>query len=176
MAVLLHDLDGRRRSSIARSGGQAAASPGVHVSQAFCSALPLGMYADVRPDLAAPFATLILEGANDVNGGTSLAQVNASLATMIQAARGRGQVFVATVPPQRAGACRSFNPSGVRPLDDQIRSTVRTEGAVLVDIYDVVFGGVPDPFIGKDGLHPTVDGYARIADAFFAAITARLQN
>jgi lysophospholipase L1-like esterase len=127
----------------------------------------------------APQVTLILEGANDVNLGTSLAQVSASLATMIQAARGRGPVFVATVPAQRAngvnGACRGFNPPGVAPLDEQIRSTVRTGGAVLVDIYDL-FGGVPDPYIGKDGLHPTVEGYSRIAQAFFTAITARLQD
>jgi hypothetical protein len=40
-----------------------SASRGVHVSQVFCSALPLGVYADVGPELAAPFATLILDGA-----------------------------------------------------------------------------------------------------------------
>jgi lysophospholipase L1-like esterase len=128
----------------------------------------------------APQVTLILEGANDVNQNTALAPLGSSVATMIQAARAKGNtVFIATVPAQRPngvnGACRGFNPPGVPPVNEQIRTTARVEGAVLVDVYSA-FGGVPEPFIGKDGLHPTVEGYARIAEAFLDAISARLRD
>ena len=129
---------------------------------------------------SAPQVTLILEGANDVNQNTPLGPLGNSVATMIQTARAKGNtVFIATVPAQRPngvnGACRGFNPPGVQPVNEQMRSTAHTEGAVLVDIY-AAFGGVPDPFIGKDGLHPTVEGYSRIAGTFFDAISARLRD
>jgi lysophospholipase L1-like esterase len=124
----------------------------------------------------APQVTLIVEGANDVNQSTSMAQIATSLGTMIQQARSRGNtVFVATVPPQRQGACRGFNPAGVAPANEQIRATARAEGAVVVDIYEA-FGGVPDPYVGRDGLHPNAEGYARIAQAFFDAISAKLRD
>lgn len=127
-----------------------------------------------------PQVTLIVEGANDANQGVPPAQMGTSLATMIRSARAKGnEVFVGNLLPQRPrgvnGSCRGFGAANVDAANEQFRTTVRAEGAVLVDIWDA-FGGVPDPYIGRDGLHPTADGYTVIAKTFLAAISARLED
>ena len=127
-------------------------------------------------------AVLIMEGANDLNNGAAAGSAAAAipglvsgLRAMIREARGRGlPVFVATLLPQRVGGPKAGAPSTVAPANDQIRSMVAAEGAVLVDLYQA-FGGVPDPWIGADGLHPSKVGLEKIAQTFYDILRARLE-
>ena len=49
------------------------------------------------------------------------------------------------------------------------------EGATFVDLYNAMLPEAAT-LIGSDGLHPTEAGYRRIADLFFAAIRAQLEE
>jgi lysophospholipase L1-like esterase len=127
-----------------------------------------------------PEVLLLQEGANDVNQNVSPSTIATSLRSMVREGRGRGlPVYVGTLLPQRPlgvqGSCRGYGAANVVPANDQIRSMVATEGAVLVDLYQA-FGAVPGTLIGPDGLHPSETGYQKIADTFFDAIKQRLEN
>ena len=128
-------------------------------------------------NLDAAGALLLLEGANDLNayGTAGPAIILSGLRQMVRNGRGRSlPVFVATLLPERAGGRASY-PELVPPTNDAIRAMAASEGAVLVDLY-LAFGGTPDAgLISSDGLHPTADGNARIAETFFAAIRTRLE-
>jgi len=124
-----------------------------------------------------PDALLLLEGVNDLNalGVTTIPNIESNLRTMVREARGRGiTVFLATLTPQRAGGSRAFSVDLVEPTNARIRALAPAEGAVLVDLYRD-FNGELSLLIGADGLHPTVAGYQRIAESFFAAIRQRLE-
>lgn len=128
-------------------------------------------------------AVLLIEGVNDLNlasvTGSASAAIPAvvdGLKTMVREARGRGiPVFVATLLPQRAGGPKAGAVSTIAPANDQIRGMAAEQGAILVDLYQA-FGGVPDPWIGPDGLHPTRAGLEKIAQTFFDAIKARFET
>jgi lysophospholipase L1-like esterase len=124
-----------------------------------------------------PQVVLLQEGINNINSNNSasIPVVVGGLRTMIRDARGRGAtVFVGTLLPERAGACRGYAPGLIAPANDQIRAMVSQEGAILVDLY-AAFGGVAGDLIGTDGLHPNEAGYQKIAETFFDEIKARLE-
>ena len=126
-----------------------------------------------RPDLV-----LLLEGVNDLNGGGTKATpaVVSGLRSMVRLAHDRGvTVFLATLPPERAGASRAFAPEAIEPTNVQIRAMASTEGVFLVDLYRD-FNGEVDVLLGADGLHPNAAGYRRMAESFFAAIRATLEE
>ena len=50
----------------------------------------------------------------------------------------------------------------------------RAEGVTLVDVYQGFGGNLG--YLGPDGLHPSADGYAKIADLFFTAIKSTLET
>jgi lysophospholipase L1-like esterase len=122
-------------------------------------------------------ALLLMEGANDLNQSGIAAPdlIVSGLRDMIKLARARSmRVLVGTLLPERAGG-KASHPELVAPTNDRIGLMATTEDAVLVDLF-AAFGGVPDPtLISSDGLHPTAAGNERIAQAFFAAIRARLE-
>jgi len=127
-------------------------------------------------------AVLLMEGANDLNNGAAAGDAAAAipplvsgLRAMVREARGRGlPVFVATLLPQRPGGSRAGAPGFVVPANDQIRSMALAEGAVVVDLYQA-FGGVPDPWIGSDGLHPSRVGLEKIAQTFYDILRVRFE-
>jgi lysophospholipase L1-like esterase len=82
--------------------------------------------------------------------------------------------LVATFLPQRPGGRRAFSAATIVPANEQVRAMVAAEGAVLVDLHPV-FEGHVDTLIGPDGLHPTEEGYQKIADTFFEVIRERLE-
>jgi lysophospholipase L1-like esterase len=149
------------------SGGETAVEGVVRLPTAFA----LGSY-DV---------VLLMEGGNDLNqlaGETqaiAVNQVSTAIVTMIRNARPGRTVFVGTLPPQRSGGSRASRPEWVEPVNNRLRSVVPQEGALLVDVYQAL-GGSPDPYIDSDGIHPTVAGHAKIAEAFLAAIKLRLET
>jgi lysophospholipase L1-like esterase len=126
----------------------------------------------------APQALLLQEGANNVNSNNPAesARVADGLGAMVREARGRGiQVFVGTLLPQRANACRARAPSLIAPTNDLIRSVALTEGATLVDLYQA-FTGMESTLLGIDGLHPSEAGYDKMAQTFFDAIRPKLEE
>jgi lysophospholipase L1-like esterase len=130
-------------------------------------------------DSVYPQALLLEEGINDLLTGdpANLPPMIDALRSMVRRAKQQGiSVFIATLTPMRAGG-----PHGDRALplipeaNTQIRQMAAGEGASLVDLYAGVGGG-PDPYIGTDGLHPNEMGYEKIAQIFFDAIRANLEQ
>ena len=127
---------------------------------------------DTNPDVL-----LLMEGANDfskyVSQNTSqnagiTAVVNA-MEDMVRAAQSRGvAVFVATLPPQRPGGLRAGAADLVAPYNAALKAMVVKKGATLVDLNTLF----PLNLIGLDGLHPTEDGYEKMAEIFQSALAA----
>jgi lysophospholipase L1-like esterase len=138
--------------------------------------------ADAPPRLAAtldeahPQVLLLLDGINDIGRGSSIQTATDRVEDLVRAASGRGViVMVATYPPERPGPStqpgvppRGDNAAVVPPFNDALRKMAQKKGALLVDIYPQFDLSL----LGPDGLHPTADGYARMADIFLAAIRA----
>jgi lysophospholipase L1-like esterase len=131
----------------------------------------------------APEVLLLLEGINDIHQPGDQAEhvgpLVEALKTMIRQARSRGvRVFVSTLLPEDPCGCRAFD--FVDEVDDivtannQIRAIAATEGAVLVDMYQV-FAGQTSTLLSLDGLHPNETGYQRMAETFFDAIRQQLE-
>jgi len=119
----------------------------------------------------APEVLLLMEGVNDLNsfGRPAINDVLAGLHAMMKDAQSRGvQVILATLPPQRPGGLRAGSAALIQEVNEGIRSIADRDGAILADVYQA-FAGSPDPWIDTDGLHPTEQGYDRIAETFFAA-------
>jgi lysophospholipase L1-like esterase len=124
---------------------------------------------------------LLMEGSNDVNNqdATILPASIANLRQMLDNAKGRGlRPYLATIPPQNPNGCcprRGLGAGLVPGFNDQIRSLAASENVPLVDIYQALNTDV-STFIGFDGLHPTVAGYAKMANVFFASIMQTLEG
>jgi len=126
-----------------------------------------------------PEVFLLLEGANDliwwkteVPGVRRTAEALEELVN--EALRRNVRVFLATLPPWRAGNYRQLDPTRPAQLNVEIDSIARRRGAVLVDLYTAMLPEI-DTLIGRDGLHPTEAGYERIAQVFFEVIRATLE-
>lgn len=125
-----------------------------------------------------PQVLLLDEGINDVNNSDSseIFTIANALRAMVREARGRGiQVLIATLMPERVGACRGYNPGLVVPVNDQIRTIAAAEGASVVDLYQA-FVGKEDQLLGFDGLHPNTVGYQLMAQTFFSVIRSKLES
>lgn len=124
-----------------------------------------------------PEAVLLMHGVNDLTALGDAGMLRAALAldTMAKEVRGRGaRLFMATLPPSRPGLPNAVPLAVIQALNSRIRTTAAGEGAVLVDVHQALSAN-PAAFIGPDGIHPTIAGYERIAEAFFAALRADLE-
>ena len=131
--------------------------------------LELGMH---RPEVV-----LLMQGTNDldviVGSGADSAAV--ALDGMVAAARAAGaDTYLMTIPPQRG----THSAALVSGLNGRIRSIAVRRGAVLIDIHHLLLtgscSGLPTvPCIGRDGLHPTEQGYRLIAEELERVIVAR---
>jgi lysophospholipase L1-like esterase len=113
-----------------------------------------------------PEVVILMEGVNDINalgsGGVTLAL--AALENMLRDARARGaQVLIATLPPQRPNGASITAAAFAKEYSAQVRRLADRQRVLLLDV-ELVFGGNLS-LIGADGLHPTADGYLRIAQA-----------
>jgi lysophospholipase L1-like esterase len=121
---------------------------------------------------------LLMEGSNDLANRDSrdIPLAIANLRAMLDDAKSRTmRPYLATVPPMVPGGSRALPWSLVPMLDDQIRQLAMSENVPLVDVY-AGFGDSFQQYIGPDGLHPNVAGYAKIADLFFAALKSTLES
>jgi lysophospholipase L1-like esterase len=121
---------------------------------------------------------LLMEGSNDVTDRDSSLLVGsiANLRQMLRAAKARGvRPYLATIPPQNPNGFRGFFGAGLVPsFNDQVRSLAASESVPLVDVYQALNADI-NTFIGPDGLHPTVAGYAKMADVFFMSVMQTLE-
>jgi len=127
--------------------------------------------AETRPD-----AVLLLEGYNDLESVASVTAAASAVAQMVEVARAQGaSVFVATLTPGIPGRQRSPSDAMVGAYNALVRNLAGRPDVTLVDLFQMA---APNPaaWIGIDGLHPTEEGYARIADAFLAGIRASLEE
>ncbi len=127
----------------------------------------------VRPEVV-----LLLDGYNDLNtlGSSAISSAAAAVEVMAKEARGRGaRVYIASLTPPRTGGRNAIPASTIAAYNDRMRAIAAGENAVFVDLYQALVGNVTT-YIGSDGLHPTEVGYQRMAEAFFTAIQATLQN
>lgn len=126
-----------------------------------------------------PQVVLLLSGANDLEAQPSAVGVNNALGglqSMVRTARAAGTiVFIATLPPGRAGGRLSLPPGIVQAVNDSIRAGAPIEGATLVDLNAAMAPNVTT-LIGIDGLHPTEAGYQRMAETFFMAIRTAFEG
>lgn len=130
-----------------------------------------GVFAANRPDVV-----LLMEGAN------GLPQVGPDISTglmriMVQAAKdGGARVLVGSMIPQVAGRPRATTPASELLAYNTVLQIMSTqEGVSYVDLYTPMLAEAAT-LIGSDGLHPTEAGYRRIADLFFAAVRAGLEE
>jgi lysophospholipase L1-like esterase len=124
-----------------------------------------------------PEVMLLLEGVNNVRSLSTNTQA-ASLRSMISSARQRGvDVIIATVmaiTPERE-ARQPGTMAAIRALNTRIFDlAAEYELGLPVDLF-TLFETNPE-LIGLDGLHPTLDGQTRIAEAFRDAIVQRYGN
>jgi lysophospholipase L1-like esterase len=125
---------------------------------------------DSKPDLI-----LLMEGANDLNDTRDM--VNAAITSIVsaleemvkEAGRRRIPIMVGTLPPQRAP--RSASPF-IGRFNDAVRVMAAKKGGILVEVN----ARVPETLIGQDGLHPTEDGYQRIAEIYMDAIVSNYET
>jgi lysophospholipase L1-like esterase len=113
-----------------------------------------------------PQVLLLLEGANDLNTrkGDAISTIIHGLEDMIgKAKRCNIEVFLATFPPQNPAGSRGNGANYVPELNRKIKALAADEDVVLVDLY-AGFGGTWVGYIGVDGLHPTPQGYDRMAE------------
>jgi lysophospholipase L1-like esterase len=113
-----------------------------------------------------PQVLLLLHGANDLNigRGDAISTIIHGLEDMIGKADRRSiTVFLATFPPQNPAGSNGNGANYVPELNQKIKALAADEGAILVDLY-AGFGGTWVGYIGEDGLHPTAQGYDRMAE------------
>jgi lysophospholipase L1-like esterase len=120
-----------------------------------------------------PEVVLIMDGANDLLGGANVSATVGAVDWLVRDALHRGvKVMLATLPPQRASGRRGFAAPVLAAYNEEIRRVATKNNVILVDL----FTQVPLSMIGEDGLHPTEEGYQRIAEIFREAIAREYEQ
>jgi lysophospholipase L1-like esterase len=119
---------------------------------------------------AKPELVLLMEGANDLNNiqgsvNDAITVIVGNLEEMVKEAGRRGiPIMVGTLPPERPD---KRSAAALLPrFNDAVKVMAAKKGAILVDV-NVQF---PESLIGQDGLHPTEEGYQRLAEIYLTAI------
>jgi lysophospholipase L1-like esterase len=118
---------------------------------------------------------LLLEGINDLNTfgeGRIPAAVDAMKQLMREVKR-RGMVpMVATMIPLNPVGRRASAAGWVQDYNRDLVRTAQVEGVTVVDLY----GQFDVALQGPDGLHPSEQGYQRMAEIFLAAIRTAFEQ
>ena len=124
-----------------------------------------------------PQVVLLMHGANDLNsdGRDAINGILGALEKMIDDAKSRGaKVYLATLPPQDPNGQRGHGAPYLPELNRGIIATANDEGATVVDLFGQL-GGNPAGIVGVDGLHPTPEGYQKIAEIWRDSIESSLE-
>jgi lysophospholipase L1-like esterase len=128
-----------------------------------------------------PQVVLLMEGANDLNTPFRTGEgINdrirftvGSMEDLVKDAVGRQiPVLLATLPPQRPGGRNAGAATFLTRYNDALKVMAGLKGAEIVDVYAQM--SLSD--IGEDGLHPTEDGYQKLAQIWLDAIKARWET
>ena len=125
-----------------------------------------------------PQVLLLLEGINNINALMTSRQAS-GLRTMIEEAQRRGvEVMIATVMPVRP-TWRHYQPGNTSAKIHALNTEIFALAAEYrlgppVDLFGLFERNMH--LIGADGLHPTVEGQTRIAEAFRDEIVRRYDN
>ncbi len=125
---------------------------------------------------ASPELILLMEGANDLNrieemANDAIRAIVGNLEEMVKEAGRRNiPIMVATLPPQRLpkGVGAPFVPR----FNEALKVMAAKKGGILVDVN----AQFPESLIGQDGLHPTEEGYQRLADIYLEAIKSLYES
>jgi lysophospholipase L1-like esterase len=125
--------------------------------------------------------TLILYGTNDWGTARCRSEFPCdtidNLRTIIDTAKARQSLpFLATIPPVNAGYNDSVPPERndwIARMNVLIRDLAKETGAVLVDVEKAWLAQPEQRPLYQDQIHPSAQGSAVIADAFFGAIVHR---
>lgn len=114
-----------------------------------------------RPDVL-----IVLEGVNGLSVSNA-EDISAGLRRGVRRARAAGVplILLSTILPGVPGRPKAPDPAAVEILNAELRFWAGLEGAVLVDMFAHI-NPQRDLLIGQDGLHPTVAGYAKMAEVF----------
>ena len=135
-----------------------------------------GVLAQTKAD-----ALLLLEGVNDLPNSADVIVPNLRSDIQLAKTMGLKQVFLATIVPLVSKPGSRFDaktPGLIGPTNVQIRALAGEQGVPLADL-EVAFNAVPDfgdSLLEDDGEHPTPAGYQLIAQTFFTAIQANLEE
>ena len=126
-------------------------------------------------DTHRPEVVLLMEGINDLMSlgpdvSTTLLQFMAQ-----QAQSRHARVFLGSMLPTVPGRRLSQPTANVELFNSRLQAMATQQGLVYVDLYNTLLPEA-QAIISDDGLHPTVLGYRRIADVFFDAIRAHLEE
>jgi lysophospholipase L1-like esterase len=128
-----------------------------------------------------PQVVLLMEGANDLNAPFATGEgINArirftvgSMEDMVRDAVARQiPVLLATLPPQRPGGRSAGAATFLTRYNDALKVMAGIKGAQIVDVY----AQFPLTGIGEDGLHPTEDGYQKLAEIWLDALKTRWET
>lgn len=130
-----------------------------------------------------PEVLLLLHGFNDLLAAgrqdtfdRDIPAIAGALEDMVKAGHAEhAEVLLATMPALNEAGCRGQAAPGVTRMNDAIRRVAADEGAVLVDLYEGL-GASPAGVIGIDGLHPTEEGYTKMAQVWFDAIRREFER
>jgi lysophospholipase L1-like esterase len=129
-----------------------------------------------------PEVVLLMQGVIDLfdQGEDGIESLTHALRDDVRAARAQNAVvFVSTITSEK-DPLPGYLPkhfvedSLLKDANASIRQMAAEESAILVDGYAVTAAD-PAHLIGGDGLHLTVEGYQKLASAFFDAIKAKLE-
>lgn len=132
---------------------------------------------------AAHDLVIVMEGVNDINAGVPHSTIISNLRTMVRAAKSAGKaVMLGTVLPvvtvivDGLPYTKSDNAS-IDALNARIRTLASEEAVILVD-FNASFRASSniDALFSGDGLHPSAEGYRRMANLLHDLIVANFGN
>jgi len=123
-----------------------------------------------RPDVL-----IVLEGVNGLSSST-VDDISEGLRRGVRRAVRDGVplVIVSTILPGLPEGTKPPDPKAVDALNHEIRWWAPREAARLADTHPIIAAD-PRRFIGRDGLHPTPDGFRRMAEHFFEVIKTHFE-
>lgn len=121
-----------------------------------------------------PEVVILLHGVNNlVDGAGGVAMASLAIEVMVHEAKVAGaRVVLCTLLPQRPGELRAADPAVVASFNQRMQDVARSERVLVMDLAREFDVGL----IGVDGLHPIVEGYARMAELFFVLLRAEFEQ
>ena len=144
---------------------------GITLHKALAVDLPVAL--DAHPDLFTVWLAV-----NDLMDGVSLDAYRADLHTLLSRLRhaSHARILIGNIPdltlvPAAASRLGVDPAATISAWNAVIATTAQSTGATLVDLHAGWQELAAHPeYVGPDGLHPSVSGYARIAQLFAAAL------